>query len=37
MVGPLFICLEIGIEVIREKKQLQNCKHDKELDQDNLP
>jgi hypothetical protein len=37
MVGPLFIGLKIRFQIIWKKKQLENGKHDNQLDQNNLP
>jgi hypothetical protein len=37
MVGPLFIGLKICLEVIREKKELEDSEHDEKLDQNDLP
>jgi hypothetical protein len=37
MIGPLFIGLKIRLEIIGEKKQFENGKHDNQFDQDDLP
>jgi hypothetical protein len=37
MIGPLFVGLKIRLEIIGEEKQLKNSKHDKKLDQNDLP
>jgi hypothetical protein len=37
VVAPLLIALEVPLQQIGEEKQAQNCKHDKEFDQDNAP
>jgi hypothetical protein len=34
---PLFIGLEIRMQIIGEKEQFQDTKHDQQLDEDNLP
>lgn len=37
MVGPLFIGLEIRLQVIGEIKQFEDSKEDNEFDQEDLP
>jgi hypothetical protein len=37
MIGPLLIGRKICLQEIREKKQLQNGKHDKQLYENDLP
>jgi hypothetical protein len=37
MVGPLFIGLKMSIKIVGKEEQLQDSKHDKEFNQDNLP
>ena len=37
MVGPLLIRLELRIQEIRKKEQLQDNKHEKKLNKYNLP
>jgi hypothetical protein len=37
MIGSLLVVLKIGFEIIREKEQFEDRKHDNELDEDDLP
>jgi len=37
MVSPFFISIEIGLQIVRKEKELQDGKHDKQLNENNEP